>query len=257
MTALPAIIVEDEINAAKDLSYLLKELNASIIVAAILPSIEETLSWLQQNEAPALGFFDIQLQDGQSFEIFKRAKFSFPVIFTTAYDEYAIDAFKVNSIDYLLKPIHKDALEFSLNKFKELRLNTVSHSKLESILNITGKDKRTSTILVQHREKLIPILIDDFAYFFIENENVYGCTSKNVIHTIDSTMEQLQGTVDPDKFFRANRQFLINRSSIQEMEIFFNGRLIVKLNPSPSDHIVISKARVPLFKKWLQTSVYN
>lgn len=250
-----AIIVEDEVNAAKDLSYLLAELDANITVSAILPSVEETILWLQRNEAPTLGFFDIQLQDGQSFEIFRQNPFSFPVIFTTAYDEYAIDAFKVNSIDYLLKPIQKNALEFSLNKFKSLQLNTISHSKLDSILNRISSDKKTTTLLVQNREKLIPVLIDDFAYFFIENENVYGCTLTKVVHTIDSTIERLQSMVDPDKFFRANRQFLINRSSIREMEVFFNGRLIVKLNPSPSEHVVISKARVPLFKKWLQTSV--
>lgn len=254
MSALPAIIVEDEINAAKDLTYLLEELNANIMVSAILPSIEKTISWLQENEAPALGFFDIQLQDGQSFEIFKRAQFSFPVIFTTAYDEYAIDAFKVNSIDYLLKPVQKNTLEFSLNKFKNLQLNTLSNRTLESILTLIGREKKTSTLLVRYRDKLIPVLLNDFAYFTIENDNVYGCTLNKAIYAIDSTMDQLQSIVDSDKFFRANRQFLINRSSIQELEIFFNNRLIVKLAPSPADDVIISKARVPLFKKWLQTS---
>lgn len=246
------IIIEDEINAAKNLKYLLEENAPDIAVMATHTNIEQSIDWLRENPSPSLGFFDIQLEDGLSFEIFKTLHIDFPVIFTTAFNEYAIQAFKVNSIDYLLKPIHASDLRLSLEKFRKLTQPKMDSALIQKMLNALPSQHETSTLLVQFRDKIIPIPVSDFAFFYIQNNLVHGCTHKNQTHIVDFTFEELEQKIQPRQFFRANRQYMVNRMAIQEMELFFNGRLLLKLSPPTHESLLVSKAKVPLFKQWME-----
>ncbi|AYB29092.1 LytR/AlgR family response regulator transcription factor [Chryseolinea soli] len=246
------IIVEDELNAAKNLKYLLAEHAPDMGVMATHASIEQATDWLRKNPPPSLGFFDIQLEDGLSFEIFKLINIDFPVIFTTAFNDYAIEAFKVNSIDYLLKPVHAADLQFSLEKFRKLAQPKPDKDLIYNVLNTLSRQQETSTLLVHFRDKIIPVPVGDFAFFFIRNNLVHGCTHKNQIHLLDFTFEALEQKLPRRHFIRANRQYIVNRTAIQEMELFFNGRLSLKLSPAPSETVLISKAKVPLFKQWME-----
>jgi two-component system LytT family response regulator len=254
MKNIQFIIVEDEENAAKDLIYALHEIRPEYHLAAILPGVQKTVEWIKSNPMPQLGFFDIHLEDGDSFDIFNKIIPVFPIIFTTAFDEYAIKAFKVNSIDYLLKPILKTDLEKSLQKFETLIGTPDKNPPYDDTLYPNTTNLR-STILVSFREKLIPVEISQFAHFFIENGNVYGTTFANQLHVLDSSMEELERILNPGRFVRANRQYIINRKAIMELENFFNGRLLVRTTPSPREPIIVSKAKATEFKRWLERSI--
>ena len=254
MTRLSAIIVEDEVGAANHLSILLSNLQEEIQLLACFKSVQETVEWIVDGGQPDLAFLDIQLEDGLSFEIFKRCDVSFPVIFTTAFDQYAIDAFKVNSIDYLLKPIKESQLKSSVNKYKTLRSPSIDGKVLRNILEAMGSGRREYTLLIHHRGSIRPITETEFAYFHLENGQLYGCTKNNQSYSISCNIEQLFDTLDQYLFFRANRQVIVNRSAIAEAELYFNGRLSLKLRPPKKDQILISKARVSVFKEWLSGS---
>lgn len=246
------IIVEDEAGAADNLRLLLEEIAPHIRVIATLTSIEQTLAWLSANDHPDLGFFDIQLEDGLSFEVFKQTEIDFPVIFTTAFDEYAIEAFKVNSIDYLLKPIKEQDLRFSLEKYKKLTRSNVSNTLMHRIMDSLQGHRETSTFLIHYKDKLIPIADQDFAYFYIGNGLVHGCTHKHEVYAMEHTIEDLELKLNRRQFFRANRQFIVNRSAIKEIGFYFNGRLSLKLSPPAKDVVLISKARATEFKEWMK-----
>jgi two-component system response regulator LytT len=253
MKETPVIIVEDEANAAKNLKYLLEENAPDVEVMATLASIEQTLDWLRENPPPSLGFFDIQLEDGLSFEIFKSVNIDFPVIFTTAFNDYAIEAFKVNSIDYLLKPIFEADLQFGLEKFRRLARPKPDHDLLHKVMNTLSRQQETSTLLVHFRDKIIPVPVGDFSFFFIRNNLVHGCTHTNQIHILDFTFEALEQKLPRRQFIRANRQYIVGRAAVLEMELFFNGRLSLKLSPATGEPVLISKARVSLFKQWMES----
>lgn len=252
MNDLQVILVEDESGAARNLKLLLADVAPQLQVLAVLPSIEETVSWLEGNTEPDLAFFDIQLEDGLSFEIFKRTTVNFPVIFTTAFDQYAIDAFKVNSIDYLLKPVKEEDLLFSLKKFEKSQKSSTNLQNIESMLK-TLSGRATTSFLVHHRDKLIPVSASDISYFYIEAGLVHGCSFKNLVYPIEQTLEELEESLDPSLFFRANRQFIINRKAIRDIEFYFNGRLAINLDPQPKELVLVSKARVPVFKGWMKS----
>ena len=249
---LDLIIVEDELTAAENLRLMLKDIDAEINILAILPSIEKSLEWLSFNKHPDLAFFDIQLEDGVSFEIFKKAEVDFPVIFTTAFDEYAIEAFKVNSIDYLLKPINEENLIFSLKKYEKLNKRNVDNEMADKILGSILSEQKATTFLIHLKDKLIPVSAKDVAYFYIQEGLVRGRTHQNQLYPIDHTLDELEESLETNQFFRANRQYIVNRKAILEMEFFFNGRLSLKIAPPTPETVLISKARVPVFKSWMR-----
>ena len=249
------IIVEDEKSAIKNMVALLQEIDPNITVIASLQTISEATKWITNNPSPELAFFDIQLADGLSFEIFKKTLVEFPIIFTTAYNEYALRAFKVNSIDYLFKPIKKQELVFAINKYKKINEDLVLKNEnfiaIMKTLNIEIKQSYKKTILVKKFDGLIPIQTSSFAYFIIENGIVYGYSYDKEKFVIDETLDQLERQLSSSDFFRANRQFIVSRNSIKEAQNYFNKGFSLKLNPSQNEIILISKAKVSLFKDWL------
>jgi two-component system LytT family response regulator len=248
------ILVEDELSARQNMLAIFEELSTEINVLTCLEGVDEAVKWIESNPKPDLCFFDIQLADGVSFEIFEKTEVSFPVVFTTAFDEYAIKAFKVNSIDYILKPIKKSDIEFAINKYQISQKQTITDKKLLDILNtITNKAvSEKKTILIKKYDGFVPVPVSDFAFFFIENGIVYGLTYKEEKHIIDETMDFLENKLNHTDFFRANRQSIASRKSIIEVNNCFNGRLLLKTKPKIKEQILISKARVNIFRQWLE-----
>ncbi len=248
------ILVEDELSASQNMLAIFEELDIDINVLACLESIEDAVKWIKSNPKPELGFFDIQLADGVSFEIFDKTEVLFPVVFTTAFDEYAIRAFKVNSIDYVLKPIKKSDIEFALNKYQHSQKQTNTDKNLLDVLyNLTKKaDNDKRTILIKKYDGFIPVPVSDFAFFFIENGIVYGLIHNEEKHVVDETLDILENKLNQTDFFRANRQFIASRKAIIEASNYFNGRLLLKTKPKSTEHILISKARVNIFRRWLE-----
>lgn len=250
------IIIEDETPAGEYLKSLILKLAPDATVLAILESVEQAVEWLGTNPSPDLIFMDIQLGDGSCFEIFEQVKVRCPIIFTTAHDEYAINAFKLNSLDYLLKPIKSSDLHYSLDKFHSSNEESLKRTveSLEEIIKerIYAPKSTKRNFLVPYRDKLIPIRDEEFAWFTIKNGIVDGTLTDNRTYAIDKSLEELEKVLDINRFFRANRQFIIARSSIREIEFYFNGRLLIRVSPVPSKPILISKERVPTFKKWFE-----
>jgi len=248
------ILVEDEISARQNMLAIFEELDININVMACLESIEDAVKWIESNPKPELGFFDIQLADGVSFEIFEKTELLFPVVFTTAFDEYAIKAFKVNSIDYILKPIKKSDVEFAINKYQKSQNESfIDKNFLDVIHTLTNKtDNKKKTILIKKYDGFIPVPVSDFAFFFIENGIVYGLTHKEEKYAIDETLDILESKLNTTDFFRANRQFIASRKTIIRVSNYFNRRLLLKTKPKTKEQILISKARVNIFRQWLE-----
>lgn len=245
------ILVEDEYGAAQNLRTMLKELVPEAVILAELDSVAETVEWLNTHPAPALGFFDIRLADGSSFEVFEQVAVDFPVVFTTAYEEFAIQAFKVNSIDYLLKPINQDALAFALEKYKKQALGKGQMQQMLSLFQQSQPQPFRQSFLLPFRDQLIPLNVTDCAYFMVENAQVYVGTFNHKKLLVEQKLELLEAQLDPQQFFRANRQWLISRRSITAIHLYFNGRLLLELHPPVTEKIIISKARCTLFKEWM------
>ncbi|WP_343673863.1 LytTR family DNA-binding domain-containing protein [Chitinophaga sp.] len=244
--ALRIAIIEDEPATARNLRHMLQDIAPEVEVLTILPGVAESVAWLNDNmQQCELLFMDVRLSDGLSFDIFSQVNVTLPVIFVTAYDDYALQAFKANGIDYILKPFDETELKQSLQKYNRLRDN----SKVQQLAAQFKTYKQS--FLVHNRDKLIPLSAGNIAWFYTANELVYAGTADNKQYIIDFTMEQLQQQLDPAVFFRANRQFIVQRSAIQEVDFYFNGRLALKVHPAPKEQILISKARVPEFKNWM------
>ena len=246
-----AIIVEDEMLAARNLQAILNELG-TVQVITILDSITETVEWFSCNPQPDLMFLDIHLADGSAFEIFDRTEIRCPVIFTTAYDEYALKAFKVNSIDYLLKPIDTGAVQLALKKLQEL---TVTDSMQDAVNKLMASFRATSTfkthfLVPAKGDKLIPVQAIDIAFFYIDNGLVKAVTFDEKSFRFEHTLDELAEMLDPKIFFRANRQFIISRKAIKDIDLWFNNRLSVNLKIPVPEKILISKARISEFKNW-------
>jgi two-component system response regulator LytT len=250
MKIISAIIIEDEGAAAELLQSALKAINTTIVVKKVLSSIRESVDWIEHNPSPDLAFVDIQLEDGLSFEIFRKTAIKFPIIFTTAFDQYAIEAFKTIGIDYLLKPVKAVDLQRSIIKYKMLR-DTWHLASLEKIASLLEHLQHECTLLVEFRDKIVPVKESDFAFFYFEHGMVRGCTMQNQTYVLDHTMENLYNALNKIRFFRANRQFIIARDAIGEAAYYFNGRLAIKLIPPSTTSVLISKARVTLFREWL------
>jgi len=247
------IIIEDEKPAARLLQRKVEKLGLN--VSTMLHSVEESIQWFQNNTHPDLIFLDIQLSDGLSFEIFEALDIKSAVIFTTAYDEYALRAFKLNSIDYLLKPIDEDDLEIAVNKFKA-RTQSASNLSLDfemikkMLVNPIDKNyKKRFTVKVGQQLKLINI--DEAECFYSQDKGTYLHTYDNRDYLLDGTLEQLEIDLDPKDFFRVSRKFIIPLKGIKEIQVHTNSRLKIVLSTYKEDEIIVARERVNDFKEWI------
>ncbi|WP_431135076.1 LytR/AlgR family response regulator transcription factor [Psychroserpens mesophilus] len=247
------IIIEDEKPSARRLQRMLTELQMEAEV--MLHSVEESIDWFQNNEHPDLIFLDIQLSDGLSFEIFETIDINSAVIFTTAYDEYALQAFKLNSVDYLLKPIDEDDLEKAVSKYKERVPSqqpvTLDFNDIKKLLvnPIEREYKKRFSVKVGQHLKLINI--DDIECFYSENKGTYAYTTEGRNYLLDTTLEQLEDELEPHKFFRISRKFFVNVNAINDMVSYTNSRLQIKLNTFKEQDVIVARERVKDFKDWL------
>lgn len=259
MDKIRVVIVEDEPVTARNLAHVLQNVDENIIVTISLPDVKEAVEWFNANpDNYDLVFMDIRLADGVSFDIFKQAEILKPVIFVTAYNDYAIQAFKNNGIDYILKPFDEAEIELAVNKFKRWIIQSPKNEDNQPFAQLLAQMKSLAkphkkSFLVHFRDKLIPVEIVKIAWFYTAHEMVYAQTTDGQQYNIEFTMEQLEQQLEPDMFFRANRQFIINRKALTEVDFYFNGRLSLKMKPEPPEKILISKARVPEFKKWVDS----
>lgn len=250
---MKALIIEDEIMAAKTLQKLLGEVSPETEIVAVLESIEDSVAWIEENPMPDLMFMDIHLADGSSFAIFDQVDITCPVIFTTAYDEYALKAFEVNSIDYLLKPISKEALERAMRKYRMLDqgLQNDNSSNIEALLTqLTQKNSYRRCFLLPERDKLVPLPTANIAYAYIEAKTVKLVSMEHKEYYLTQTLDDLMAQLDPKEFFRANRQFVISRSAVKDVSVWFGNKLAINLIMETPEKIIVSKARVAEFKHW-------
>lgn len=245
------VIIEDEQLAAEKLVQQIKSVEPESEVLAILESVEESVNWFTSNPSPDLVFMDIQLDDGISFEIFDAIVIDSPIIFTTAYDKYAIQAFKVNSVDYLLKPIDKSALQTALHKFeKHYTVNNEFESKIAQVIgqiSKTYKERFFIKVGVHYKS----VRIEEICCFFVEGRSTFLKTLENKTYDLDYSLDQLQKMVDPEIFFRINRNFLININSIDEIISYSISRLKLKLKSQTKQDLIVSRDKVADFKKWM------
>lgn len=250
---MKTLIIEDETAAAVNLRALLSEVDPSIEIIEVLESIGESVDYLQSNPMPELIFMDIHLADGESFRIFNHVDITCPIIFTTAYDQYALEAFKFNSIDYLLKPIAPNDLHRAMDKLH--RLSAPERSSLiertNAMAHTEQQQARENIFLVQVRDRIRPLNAEEVAFFYTSEERVTAHTFTGEVLTIDRTLEALSNSLPEADFYRANRQFIISRKALNDISVWFGSRLALNLSVSTPERIVISKARVPKFKKWL------
>ena len=247
------VIVEDETAAAANLRSMLKNINPDVEVLEVLESVEEAVDFFSKSPEADLVLMDIHLADGDSFRIFKSVDITIPIIFTTAYDEYALEAFKVNSIDYLLKPFKEEDLTHALDKLQRLTATERATATERVETMVASADSVTlRTILVRFKDKLIPISMDDVAYFYTFSERVTLTTLDGTTYPVDKTLETLTHQLDTHNFFRANRQFIVSRKAVKDIAVWFGSRLALNLQIETPERIIISKARVPEFKRWLQ-----
>ncbi len=253
---MKALIIEDELIAGQNLQRLISQLADDIQVIAILQSVEESIEWFSINPNPDVVFMDIHLADGSAFSIFEKATISCPVIFTTAYDEYALKAFEVNSIDYLLKPINHKNLERSILKLRNLL--TLKNDNTDMISNVLAAFKQSkivykSNFLIPYKDKFIPLAIQKVACFYSENKMAKIITEDNQTYNIDSSLEDLYTQLDPALFFRANRQYIVSHKAIKDISIWFGSKVSINLLINVPEKIIVSKARVTEFKTWYTT----
>lgn len=247
------IIIEDEKPAARLLQRKVEKLGFE--VNTLLHSVEESIHWFNSNTHPDLIFLDIQLSDGLSFEIFETIDIKSAVIFTTAYDEYALRAFKLNSIDYLLKPIDEDDLEIAVNKFKERNIVSPNLSLdfemiKKMLVNPMDRNyKKRFTIKMGQQLKMVNI--DEVECFYSENKGTYLHTFDNRDYLLDNTLEQLETELDPKDFYRVSRKFIVSLRGIKEIQIYSNSRLKVILPSYKDDEVIVARERVNDFKEWI------
>lgn len=254
------LIVEDEELAVKKLTKTINAVDETAEIVGIADSIRGTIDWLENNPTPDLILMDIELADGQSFEVFNLTKVKSPVIFTTSYDEYALQAFKVNSIDYLLKPVQKEDLEAALNKYKQMK-NIYKEEDKKSDLSIDHLIKELQQklqpkeyrkrFLVKHAQKLVSIDIDEIAYFYSDGRLNFFKTTDNKKYVVDYTMDELEDMLDPQKYFRISRSFYISIDSVDQIHDYFGNRLLLHLKPTVDKEALVSREKVTEFKKWM------
>lgn len=252
---MKVVIIEDEHYTALDLENCIRELRPNFQVVKKLETVKDALSYFEKNSDYNLVFSDIQLGDGLSFEIYRTIQLSAPVIFCTAFDNYAIEAFKANGIDYLLKPVNKTQVLGAIEKYERLtksqpEINEELQKLLSSFKN-PAKEKTLSSLLVHKKDKIIPVKIQDIAVFYTQNEICKIIHLDGERYTINESLEKIEQIAGP-QFFRANRQFLVNRKAVLEVIQHFSRKHLLKLSVNPGEEIVISKEKAPQLFKWLE-----
>ena len=248
------VIIEDEEFVADDLELNLRKLIGGSLTIIQLGSVKQAVRYFEEAELPDLIFSDIQLGDGLSFEIFVAAQITVPVIFCTAYDEYALDAFKSNGIDYILKPFTTDTLEAAFRKYEQLKkvLSTDQTPQYEALIKMmtVGNTQMAASILVYHLDKIIPVNLADIALFYLENEITHLLTFSGQCYYPNKNLDELERTCGK-QFFRANRQFLVCRKTIIDVSSFFSRKLLLNLNIAVNQSVIVSKAKAAQFLDWL------
>lgn len=246
---MKVLIIEDEAAAVRRLSKLILEIEPEANIVADLDSIESSLTWMSENKLPDLIFMDINLADGNSFEIFNHIKIDKPVIFTTAYDEFAIKAFKVNALDYILKPIKKLELVSAIDRYKKLLI--ADKPDYQEIVKAMNQNQLPTRFLIRVGQQIKVVELEDVSYFYTQDKITFLITKNNKRYPIDHSLEKIEDIADPSKFFRINRQFIISISAISEMHAWSKSRVRIILNPDNKLETIVSTTRSPLFKKWL------
>jgi DNA-binding LytR/AlgR family response regulator len=244
------LIVEDETAACETLWVILKEIEPEINIAGCTESIAQTVRWLKNNELPDLILMDIHLSDGSAFSVFDKLNIETPVIFITAYDEYAIEAFRVNSIDYLLKPVKKDDLKRALEKFRKLNRQEVV-KYLAQLSQLSPKQTFRDKILIPVKDQLQPVGTEELSCFYSTKKNTRVCLKNGKWFPYPGTLEQIESILNPEEFIRANKQFIVARSSVKNITIWFDSRLLVTLDVETPERIYVSKNRAAEFKAWI------
>jgi two-component system LytT family response regulator len=247
---MKAVIIEDEFAAAQNLRRLMKSIDESVEIIAVLQNVDESIEWFSANPMPDVVFMDIHLADGDSFSIFNSIDIRCAIIFTTAYDQYALKAFEVNSVDYLLKPISRKSLAKALDKLRNfVPGNGDAIERIMKSIRQVAKQQPKS-FLIPCKDKLIPVSSDDIAYVYsIHKKAAITCFSKRE-YTIDTSLDDFLKQLDPGLFFRANRQFIISHRAVADLSMWFDGKLAVNLSVSVPERIIVSRARSSDFKKW-------
>lgn len=251
------VIIEDEPFAQQELLRLIEKTSLDFELLALIDSVEESLEWFNTHPHPDLVFLDIQLADGLSFDIFREIELKSAVIFTTAYDEFAIRAFELNSIDYLLKPVKYEALEAALLKFEKMKRDmtpgktAIDEQQLKQLLEQMTSKNYKSRFLVRLGDQIRSIEIADTAYFNAEDNVVFLVGNDGHKFIIENTLEQIEGMLDPEKFFRLSRGYIVAYSSIGKVSKYFNSRLLVELKPAAEEKVLVSRHRVKTFMEWL------
>lgn len=248
------IIVEDETAAQLNLRSMLTTLLTDVEVVEVLESVEESVEYFSGEVDADVVFMDIHLADGDSFRIFQSVDINIPIIFTTAYDEYALEAFKVNSVDYLLKPFKEEDLRRALDKLQRLTSSerAQQQQRRNEMLQSTQGDS-VQTLLVRYKDKIIPIKREEIAFFYTSDDQVTLTTLDERRYPVDKTLEALSQQLSGDEFYRANRQFIVSRRAVKDIAVWFGSRLALNLVVETPERIIISKARVSDFKQWLQS----
>lgn len=244
------LIVEDETAAFENMVTALQTIDPAIEIVANTESVSRTAEWLSNNPLPDLIFMDIHLSDGSAFMLFDRMKIETPIVFTTAYDKYALDAFRVNSIDYLLKPIKSDELQRALDKFRHWMPDDMS-SYLSRLMALAPKPAYKDRILIPLRDKLLPVSLNNVGFFYTTNKQTLVCLKNGTQYAYAKTLEQIMTMLNSSEFFRANKQYIVARDSIKEITIWFDSRLLVTLDNETPEPIYISKNRATEFKTWV------
>ena len=244
------LIVEDETAAYENLVDILGEVSYDIQIVGNTESVTQTIHWLQSNPAPDLIFMDIHLSDGSAFTIFDKMELETPIIFTTAYDRYAIEAFKVNSIDYLLKPVKVEDVKQALDKYKKLTHQDVIHY-LSKLTQLMPTPKYKDKLLIPYKDKLLPIGLKEVSCFYTADKNTCIYLKDGNMYPYSKTLEQIMASLNPGDFIRANKQFIIARNSVTDITIWFDNRLLVTLDVETPGRIYISKNKASEFKSWI------
>ncbi len=248
-----AVIIEDEVVAAQNLERLVASVDENIKIIAVLQSVEESVEWFKENNKhPDIVFMDIHLADGESFAIFNETEIRSPIIFTTAYDEYALKAFDVNSVDYLLKPISAKTLDRALKKLEKVSFQDNNSDIVAQIMESINQTKATykKHFLIPYRDKLIPLAVDDIAYVFSEMKMANIVCYDGSKYVLDTSLDEMMRQLDPTRFYRANRQYIVSHRAISDLSIWFGGKLAVNLKVQTQERIIVSRAKNNEFKEW-------
>lgn len=244
------LIVEDETAAYESLEQVLKEIDPSVRILGNTESISQTIHWMNDNTPPDLIFMDIHLSDGSAFMVFDHIEVETPIIFTTAYDEYAIEAFKVNSVDYLLKPIKRNELERALDKFKKLSRADIAEY-LAKIGQLSTTPRYQDKLLIPVKDNLLPVDLDEVSFFYTTDKNTSVGLKDGRTLAYSRTLDHIATSLNPENYYRANKQFIIARKAVVNITVWFDSRLLVTLNREVPERIYISKNKAANFKEWL------